>query len=452
LHGTSPTVTGCGDLAEMPDMRLGSVLVRPSLHQIVGPGGAESVEPQVMRVLLALIEAGGAVVSRQMLFRRCWPGIHVSEDSLNRAIAEARRVVRSIGTDDLRIETLPRTGYRLASAPVEIVPPPAAGQNWPDAPDVPEAHAGADGRPSRRRVIAGTALAAAIVSGGFWWRRNIAADQAVAALVDEAEMAFGHSDQASLDRAMAALGKAVERDPGDARAWGMMAYGWSQRSTEFYGPAAAKAVDSTRQAASRAMAMAPHQPDARLALALLQPTYGDWLASEQKLRAIMASHPEHVPTLAALAFLLMSVGRVTEALALNRRAFALQPLYPPLGFRIAYGLWATGRLAEADRMIERGRELWPGDANIALARFLTFAFTDRIAAARALVDRSGPGGMHLSPAAQARFRLALAAMTSRAPADVAAATAAWRRVASISPFHAINATLLFTGIGPRCSI
>jgi DNA-binding winged helix-turn-helix (wHTH) protein/WD40 repeat protein len=101
------------DLAHTPDFRLGGIAVRPSSREIECKMGREILEPRVMQVLVALAEAGGAVVSREDLVRRCWDGRSVGEDAINRCIAKLRRIAESGDTHSYTIDTIPRVGYRL---------------------------------------------------------------------------------------------------------------------------------------------------------------------------------------------------------------------------------------------------------------------------------------------------------------------------------------------------
>lgn len=102
------------DLAKRPDFRLGPLLISPSRRLVEGPAGQSHVEPLVMQVFLLLLDARGEVVTRQELFDQAWGGVMVGDDSLNRAISGVRRIAAEAGDDLFEIETVPRTGYRLA--------------------------------------------------------------------------------------------------------------------------------------------------------------------------------------------------------------------------------------------------------------------------------------------------------------------------------------------------
>ena len=145
------------DLADAADFRLGALTLSPSTREArwARDGdavGSEIVQPRVMQALVCLAEAGGAVVSRDELVRRCWGGRIVGEDAINRCIAKARQLAEAGGgAPEFVIETIPRVGYRLrcviaASAPAA---PPRR-------------------RVSRAWLIAGAAACIPIVALGGW--------------------------------------------------------------------------------------------------------------------------------------------------------------------------------------------------------------------------------------------------------------------------------------------
>lgn len=98
MSGTLPTF--------MIDKREGTV---------TGPAGTVRLEPRVMEVLAVLADRGGHVVPRDELLDKIWPGVVVTEYSLNRCVYRLRQALDSAsdvsGTE--YIETLPKRGYRL---------------------------------------------------------------------------------------------------------------------------------------------------------------------------------------------------------------------------------------------------------------------------------------------------------------------------------------------------
>lgn len=101
------------DLAVRQNFTLGVLQVSPSRREIVGPVGVVHVEPLVMQVFLLLADAKGEVVTRKQIFDEIWGGSEVGDYSLNRTITMIRRIAAAVAPDAFRIESIPRTGYRL---------------------------------------------------------------------------------------------------------------------------------------------------------------------------------------------------------------------------------------------------------------------------------------------------------------------------------------------------
>ncbi|MEO1729975.1 MAG: winged helix-turn-helix domain-containing protein [Pseudomonadota bacterium] len=110
------------DLARTPDFAVGPLAVAPSLRTLEGDGGSKVIEPKVMQVLIALGEASGAILSRDDLIERCWEGRVVGESSINRVISLLRSALKEVVGDDVRLENVPKVGYRLLVSP-EWSPP-----------------------------------------------------------------------------------------------------------------------------------------------------------------------------------------------------------------------------------------------------------------------------------------------------------------------------------------
>ena len=145
-------------LAHEPDFALGPLRVRPSLGAVEADGAREHLEPRVMQVLVALVRADGATLSRDDLIASCWSGVVVGEDAINRVIGRLRRLARAHGGFEL--ETVPRVGWRLLR-----VDPPA-----PPAPPGPDAALPAAARRRLRPAVLGLAagvLALAAVAGAL---------------------------------------------------------------------------------------------------------------------------------------------------------------------------------------------------------------------------------------------------------------------------------------------
>ena len=102
--------------------------VDPSAHEVSTGPKRERIQPQSMKVLVALAEERGEVVTRDELIERCWNGRFVSHDVINRAILLLRGLATRAG-DSFTIETVPKSGYRLR----EVATAPVALRRWPIA-------------------------------------------------------------------------------------------------------------------------------------------------------------------------------------------------------------------------------------------------------------------------------------------------------------------------------
>lgn len=148
------------NLAREPGFRLGSLEVRPSTRELIHPGGRESLEPRVMSVLIALVQAKGEVVTRDDLSAQCWDGRIVSDDAINRVLSRIRKLSDLTGGRDFTLETITKVGYRLVAAQV-------ASEGIAPAP--PPSSAPAPAKPDRRWVFAAIATLVVLVLGGGWW-------------------------------------------------------------------------------------------------------------------------------------------------------------------------------------------------------------------------------------------------------------------------------------------
>jgi adenylate cyclase len=69
-----------------------------------------------MQVLVALIRAGGQIVSRDDLMASCWHGVVVGEDAINRVMGRVRRLADGLGGGEIKLETITKVCYRLVVA------------------------------------------------------------------------------------------------------------------------------------------------------------------------------------------------------------------------------------------------------------------------------------------------------------------------------------------------
>ena len=396
-----------------------------------------TIPPRVMRVLLALVDARGLVVTRDELADRCWQGRFVAEDSLNGTIAELRKALRAVCANDVRVETVPKTGYWLSS-PISVE------QSARTTPS--DRSAGVEPTKvllNRRLLIAVSSAAAVAAMGGAWWLSSGPADAEVTLLVEQGARALREGLPESGTVAVALFSRALQRDPGSAKAWGMLALAW--RATAEYGDPEniAKARANAETAAKRALALDNNQSDALTALATLTPAFGDWIDAERRIRKVLAVDPANGFAVAALATILMSTGQVQACLERLDWLQQEYPLSPDLQFRRIYTLWSAGHLADMDRTADRALQAWPLHPAVWFARLWTLAFTGRTAAALAmLVDAAARPAMPLQ--ALDILSTSMRALATNAADDVRAAVSANLTAASRGPGQATCAIMVLS--------
>ena len=111
------------DLEAEPPFRVGGTAIEPVSRNAEYPGGSERLQPQTLKVLIALARSRNEVVTRSELVECCWDGRLVGDDVINRAIQLLRQFAERAG--GFAIETVPKSGYRL----IESGAPRAA--RWP---------------------------------------------------------------------------------------------------------------------------------------------------------------------------------------------------------------------------------------------------------------------------------------------------------------------------------
>ena len=149
------------------DFFLNDARIEPRRLCIVIGHETRTVEPLAMRILMALVDAGGQVITREELIDAVWPDGYAGEGSLSRAIWSLRQALGDNARSPEYIETVPRVGYRLMAT-----------VHHPDRPAVE----GSKGRMDHlerlnarlRRTVAVLAIALVAVSTG--WGIHAASD------------------------------------------------------------------------------------------------------------------------------------------------------------------------------------------------------------------------------------------------------------------------------------
>ena len=101
------------DLSAEPVLRIGGATIDPVSREATSSAGTERLQPQNLKVLIALARREGRVVTRADLIDSCWDGRIVGEDVINHAISVLRVFAARVG--GFSIQTVPKAGYRLVA-------------------------------------------------------------------------------------------------------------------------------------------------------------------------------------------------------------------------------------------------------------------------------------------------------------------------------------------------
>jgi DNA-binding winged helix-turn-helix (wHTH) protein/tetratricopeptide (TPR) repeat protein len=140
-------------LSEISPFQLGEIRVEPGTRQIFRSGHAVTLEPRVMKVLVALAQRKDQVVSRDELIARCWDFRAVGDNAIHRAVSRVREIGAAAGQDNFRIETISKVGYKLVAKPYCAASPGPARQKFG----------------TRRRLALVAAIAAVLVPTGLFF-------------------------------------------------------------------------------------------------------------------------------------------------------------------------------------------------------------------------------------------------------------------------------------------
>ncbi len=162
----------------------------------------------------------------------------------------------------------------------------------------------------------------------------------------------------NLRRAISYFEQAVAVDPNYGRAYAGIASAYALLP-EYTDSPPADALERTRSAASRALAIDSGLAEAHTALGLASVHAWDYAGAEKQYRMALASNPRYATAHQWYGELLYHTGRMDSSIAHTRHAVELDPLSPAAQSARAYALCLAGRHDEAIREVKQGIELAP---------------------------------------------------------------------------------------------
>ena len=398
-------------LAHESPFTLGNLRVAPATLQVVAEGRSRTVQPRIMRVLVALAAARGQIVTRDELVERCWGRRIVGDDAINRAMTRIREIANGLGDRSFRIETIPKVGYRLVSGDAPRQAPPVFEQAAPIA--------------RRPLLIGGLASAGVAAAGVGYWVSNRSSHEPSAAALALYRKGMESRDSGlpgSRVQAESYFLQAVETDPDFADAWGALGLHQAM-DLGFADDGSLDAIAQRSQAsAARALALDRNQIDARAALALIPNPFRNWGSSERAIRGVLRDKLDHGILVNVLSMLFGDTGQWDRSVEAARKALQLRPLVMFPVMTLIYGLWSAGRVVEAESESTAALRRWPRNANIWFARMELLVYSGRPDAAITFAANKE----HLPPGLEADKEPALAearALITGDPHDIARARA-----------------------------
>ena len=407
-------------------LRVAGLTIDPVLRRVSGPGGETPVEPLVMQLFLHLIERPGQVLERRELFQHLWGNAQVGDDSLNRLVGSLRKALERAGDGTVQIETVPRLGYRL------IVEPEVASE--------------APSTTRRSLMVAGASSLLVLGGAGAWLARGRSRAE-VAHLVERGNVLLRDAVPLEAGEAVPPLRSALEVDPRNATALGLLALAEETRAFNGGSSNAGETLRAAEKAAKEALQLDTDEPHARLALIDINAASLEWSQMEDRLRALLASSPANVHVLGSLTSFLQAAGRTSDSWQYNEQAAAAAPSSPTPLWRRALRLWTAGRTTESLNLSERLLPLWPKHALVWNARFMILAFSGRTEAAAAMLGNKVAPGANAHPAKPEQWLPTLAAFAEPSRANVARARDANLAAARRNPGQATYAAMILSQLG-----
>jgi DNA-binding winged helix-turn-helix (wHTH) protein len=353
------------------------------------------------RVLMALVDARGDVVTREALQQRLWPDDTFVDfdNNLNSAVATLRQALGDSARAPRCIETLPRLGYRLV---------------------VPQATAGATFAVRRREpfsvsiamLSAAAALAITVTATAFaMWPRPVPAARPASANPEAAshfarglylreQFQTAYERPAILGEARDAFRAASDADPSFAAAIAEEADTLVDMS--FAGTfALPKALMEARGLAERAIDLDRNTAAAYRVLGMTD-LFLNWNfpAADRHIGIAESLNPSEARTAMARATLASGLGEYDEAIAAARHAVTLRPESYFVRADLAFFYLAAGRNDEAAissrDVLSVAPEFEPALIYSATANERLGRWVDAASAARRIMEASGAGTAELA--------------------------------------------------------
>ncbi|HEY9085081.1 MAG TPA: winged helix-turn-helix domain-containing protein [Candidatus Tyrphobacter sp.] len=324
--------------------------------------------PKALEVLAALLERRGEVISKGALLDAVWGDDAVEESNLTQSIYQLRRALRT-WDPAVRIETVPRRGYRLVV--------PTAGRD-PSA-----------GGARRPRWLIGSIAATLILLLGAvaWWHPWQRPSSSVPPSYALGYYYWNNARGAADDRkAILYFDRAVAEEPRSALGYAGLADAYLSLAMRSVG--SAQMIVNARSAfhaARKAIAVDPSSADAHAAYGQAQSLFGDSAIAARELRSAVELDPTLVEAHTWYGELLMWHGRPQDAARQFRAALAENSSWTEAGDNLALLAYLRRDYPQSVAYASQSLAQSPGDRGAAFILALADGQTDRPKAERELL-------------------------------------------------------------------
>jgi DNA-binding winged helix-turn-helix (wHTH) protein/tetratricopeptide (TPR) repeat protein len=343
--------------------------LKVSSGELLREGMKQRLAQQPLRMLVELLAHAGDVVTRERMVEVLWPkGIVDFDNSLNAVVRKLRVALGDESDAPRYIETLPRIGYRF----IGVLDAPARPDPGPAEPAVIAAvtHT-TTSLPFRRTGV--IALAALVAVGSFAWllyRPPAVPETPVATAPAEPRRtsnakAYELYLQGMFNRSRRDVdtSPAIEQFEAALREDPHFADAWSALSETYLGATIRQSVkpdvgiQRSREAALRAVELAPDSVSAQTALANVYATFDrDYRKAEKHFELARALDPGYGRLWHHYGMLRVYQGRLDDALQYVARAREIEPMTLLYSSNYAAALYYKrdfdGAIAHARRLLE----------------------------------------------------------------------------------------------------
>lgn len=335
-------------------LRVGEWLAERASGELHGRSGTVRVEPKVMDLLFVLAEQPGAVIDRDTIMARLWPGLVVGDDSLARTVSKLRQALGDDARAPRYIETIAKRGYRCCASVTDTTAPTPHGTASGVAAALPDTQTPSRSSWRRPAAWAGLLLIASITVALMYrgWRDADPASPSAAVTVDERAALIARADDAYFQFSRADNEAAIElyqrvlgRHPDDASALAGLANALVQRALRWPQESGSPVAEFQRLGDALSNGHLDREPQrAQIGRARL-------LAERAVERA-----PDSAAAHKAAGFTASAQGRFDDALIAYRQAVALDPDAWGAMINIGDVLGILGRDGDALPWFERAYE------------------------------------------------------------------------------------------------